>query len=64
MKMYLSEIVCVCSKGDEHLFSGPIVKANSYEEAQVQARRMNKDLYIVGEYFGNLGAEYEHLGIS
>lgn len=64
MKMYVSEITCIDSNGINHLFEGPIIKAKSFQEAQFQAKNMNKDLYIVGEYYGNLGVENEYLGIS
>ena len=32
------------------IFEGPLVHANTYAEAKIKAKKMNKDLVVVGEY--------------
>jgi len=55
MLMFISEIKAISSTGQEHLFSGPIIKAISFEDAQEKAIKMNPDLIIVGQYLGHMG---------
>tara|TARA_B100000927_G_scaffold233898_1_gene194241 strand:- start:437 stop:634 length:198 start_codon:yes stop_codon:yes gene_type:complete len=64
ISMFLSEIACISSEGQTHIFSGPIIKAKTFEEAELQAKNMNKDLYVIGEYFGTIGADNGRMEIS
>lgn len=63
MLMFLSEIKAISSTGQEHLFSGPIIKATNFQEAQEKAIKMNPDLIIVGQYQGYIGA-FDDLELS
>tara|TARA_Y100000004_G_scaffold84121_1_gene94435 strand:- start:2327 stop:2521 length:195 start_codon:yes stop_codon:yes gene_type:complete len=48
--VFMTEIPAVLSDKTVRIFEGPLVYANTYEEAKIKAKKMNKDLIIVGEY--------------
>jgi hypothetical protein len=48
--VFMTEIPAVLSDKTVRIFEGPLVYANTYEEAKIKAKTMNKDLIIVGEY--------------
>jgi|TARA_B100000282_G_C31281102_1_gene286728 hypothetical protein len=50
MTMFITEIPAVLSDKSVRIFEGPLVYANNYEEAKIKAKKMNKDLVVVGEY--------------
>ena len=63
MLMFISEIKAVSSSGQEHLFSGPIIKATNFQDAQEKAIEMNPDLIVIGEYQGHIGV-FDDLELS
>tara|TARA_B000000557_G_scaffold196586_1_gene161907 strand:+ start:630 stop:824 length:195 start_codon:yes stop_codon:yes gene_type:complete len=48
--VFMTEIPAVLSDKTVRIFEGPLVYADTYEEAKIKAKKMNKDLIIVGEY--------------
>ena len=50
MTMFITEIPAVLSDKSVRIFEGPLVYAKNYEEAKIKAKKMNKDLVVVGEY--------------
>ena len=48
--VFMTEIPAVLSDKSVRIFEGPLVYADTYEEAKIKAKKMNKDLIIVGEY--------------
>ena len=50
MTMFITEIPAVLSDKSVRIFEGPLVHADTYAEAKIKAKKMNKDLVVVGEY--------------
>ena len=50
MTMFITEIPAVLSDKSVRIFEGPLVHADTYAEAKIKAKEMNKDLVVVGEY--------------
>jgi len=48
--VFMTEIPAVLSDKTVRIFEGPLVYADTYKEAKIKAKKMNKDLIIVGEY--------------
>ena len=48
--VFMTEIPAVLSDKSVRIFEGPLVYADTYEEAKSKAKKMNKDLVVVGEY--------------
>ena len=63
MMMFSTEIQCTNRDGKRLFFEGPIVKADCLASAEKEAKKMNNELYVVGEYLGFGGSEYD-LGLS
>jgi len=56
--MWLTSIDVTTSSGEVQTHEGPIITANTYEEAQEEAIKMNSELTIVGEYIDSIGNGY------
>jgi hypothetical protein len=57
MMMFSTEIQCTNRDGKRLFFNGPIVKADCLANAEKEAKKMNNELYVVGEYLGFLGGD-------
>lgn len=55
--MFSTEIQCTNRDGKRLFFNGPIVKADCLANAEKEAKKMNNELYVVGEYLGFLGGD-------
>lgn len=56
--MFLTEIEVTTSSGEKQVYEGPIITANTFEEAQELAIEMNPELEVVGEYMDSIGNGY------
>ncbi len=56
--MYLTEIDVITSEKKVLTFDGPLITADSPEEAKELAFEMNTELKIVGEYVESIDSHY------
>lgn len=56
--MWFTEITIITSTGEEQTHEGPVVTANTFEEAQENAIEMNAELRVIGEYIDSVGNGY------
>jgi len=61
--MFLTEIKCVASDNQIHVFTGPIITAKTEQEAQEQAFKMNSELKVTGEYVDSIDVIDDGMGI-
>jgi len=53
MMMFTTEIPAVTSDGIVKYFEGVIIKAETFKQAEIKAKKMNENLIVTGEYISS-----------